>query len=71
VRRPQQPHGRLARTQRIVWERVDRAWVWKRTEIQPAAAAGKIIVDFRDIAVNTDLSDRLFTVETLKSGKVP
>ncbi|MEO6666330.1 MAG: outer membrane lipoprotein-sorting protein [Nitrospiria bacterium] len=62
---------RLARTQRIVWERVDQAWVWTRTEIQPANASGKIIVDFRDIAVNTDLSDRVFTVETLKSGKVP
>jgi hypothetical protein len=63
--------GRLARTQRIVWEHIDRAWVWKRTEIQPAAASGKTIVDFRDVVVNTDLSDRLFTVETLKSGKIP
>ena len=63
--------GRLARTQRIAWERVDRAWVWKRTEVQPAAAPGKTIVELRDIAVNTGLADRLFTVETLKSGKVP
>ena len=63
--------GRLARTQRIAWEHIDRAWVWKRTEIQPAAASGKTIVELRDIAVNTDLSDRLFTVETLKSGRLP
>lgn len=63
--------GRLARTQRIVWEQIDQAWVWKRTEIQPAAASGKTIVELRDIVVNTDLADRLFTVETLRSGKVP
>ena len=36
-----------------------------------SVASGKIIVDFRNITVNTDISDRLFTVETLKSGKVP
>lgn len=63
--------GRLARTQRIVWDRIGGAWVWKRTEIHPADGSGKTIVEFRDIALNTDLADRLFTVETLKSGRVP
>jgi len=63
--------GRLARTQRIVWERIGGAWVWKHTEIQPADGSGKTIVDLRDIALNTDLADRLFTVETLKSGRIP
>ncbi|MBI3606925.1 MAG: outer membrane lipoprotein-sorting protein [Nitrospirae bacterium] len=63
--------GRLARTQRIVWERIGHAWGWKRTEIQPADSPGKTIVELRDITVNTDLADRLFTVETLKSGRIP
>jgi len=63
--------GRLARTQRITWERVGGAWVWTRTEIQPADGSGKTIVDLRDIVLNKDLADRMFTVETLKSGRVP
>jgi len=45
--------------------------VWKRTEIQPADPAGKTIVELSDIRVNTGLTDRLFTVETLKSGRIP
>lgn len=63
--------GRLVRSQRIAWERIDRAWVWKRTEIQPAGAPDRTIVELDDIAVNTDLQDRLFTVETLKTGRFP
>jgi hypothetical protein len=63
--------GRLARTQRITWDRIDGAWVWKHTEIVPADGAGKTVVDLRDIALNTGLAGRLFTVETLKSGRVP
>ncbi len=63
--------GRLARTQRIEWERVGQARVWKRTEIQPADSSGKTIVELSNITVNTDLADRLFTVETLKSGRLP
>lgn len=63
--------GRLARTQRITWERIEPGWVWKRTEIQPADTAGKTIVELSDITVNTGLADRLFTVETLKSGRFP
>ncbi|MFZ5863476.1 MAG: outer membrane lipoprotein-sorting protein [Nitrospirota bacterium] len=63
--------GRLARTQRIVWERLGDAWVWKRTEIQPADGSGKTIVELRDIALNTSPADRVFTVETLKSGRIP
>jgi outer membrane lipoprotein-sorting protein len=45
--------------------------VWKRTEIQPATSAGKTIVEISDVSVNTGLADRLFTVETLKLGRVP
>lgn len=61
--------GRLARTQRITWERIEQGWVWKRTEIQPATSAGKTIVEISDVSVNTGLADRLFTVETLKLGR--
>jgi hypothetical protein len=63
--------GRLVRTQRITWERLEQGRVWKRTEIQPAGSPGKTIVELSDIAVNTGLADRLFTVENLKSGRVP
>ncbi|MEW6683347.1 MAG: outer membrane lipoprotein-sorting protein [Nitrospirota bacterium] len=63
--------GRLARTQRIDWARLGQAWVWTRTEIQQADSPAKTIVELRDIAVNTNLADRLFTVETLKSGRTP
>ncbi|MEW6682046.1 MAG: outer membrane lipoprotein-sorting protein [Nitrospirota bacterium] len=63
--------GRLIRTQRITWEHLDQGWVWKRTEIQPAGSSGKTIVELSDIAVNTGLADRLFTVENLKSGRLP
>ncbi len=63
--------GRLARTQRIAWERIEQGWVWKRTEIQPATSAGKTVVEISDVVVNTGLADRLFTVETLKSGRTP
>lgn len=63
--------GRLARTQRIAWERLDKGWVWKRTEIQPANSMGKTIVEISNVAVNTGLADRLFTVETLKLGRLP
>jgi hypothetical protein len=63
--------GRLARTQRITWTRIGGARVWTRTEIQPADSPDKTVVELRDIVVNTDLADRLFTVETLKSGRVP
>jgi hypothetical protein len=63
--------GRLMRTQRITWVRIDGAWVWTRTDIQPADSPDKTIVHFRDIVLNTDLADRLFTAETLKSGRVP
>lgn len=63
--------GRLVRTQRITWEHIDQGWVWKRTEIQPAGSSGKTIVELNDITVNTGLADRLFTVENLKSGRLP
>lgn len=63
--------GRLARTQTILWARIGEAWVWKHTEIHQADGSGKTIVDLHDIVLNTDLADRLFTVETLKSGRVP
>ncbi len=63
--------GRLARTQRIDWERLEQGLVWKRTEIQPADSTGKTIVEMSNITVNTGLADRLFTVETLKSGRLP
>jgi outer membrane lipoprotein-sorting protein len=63
--------GRLVRTQRITWERLEKGRVWKRTEIQPAGSPGKTIVELSDISVNTGLADRLFTVENLKSGRLP
>ena len=63
--------GRLVRTQRIGWERLEQGLVWKRTEIQPADNPGRTIVELSDIAVNTGLPDRLFTVENLKSGRFP
>jgi outer membrane lipoprotein-sorting protein len=62
---------RLVRTQRIGWKRIEQGWVWKWTEIQPAHSPGKTIVEISDVVVNTGLADRLFTVETLKLGRLP
>jgi outer membrane lipoprotein-sorting protein len=63
--------GRLARTQRIKWVRIDGAWVWTRTEIQPADSPDKTIIEFRDIVLNSGLAERIFTAEALKSGRIP
>jgi hypothetical protein len=63
--------GRTEQTQSMEWQQVDRAWVWKRVEIRVTDPPGHTIVELRDAAVNTGLSDRLFTVHTLKSGTIP
>lgn len=63
--------GRLARTQRITWERLEQGLVWKRSEIQPTDGKGKTIIELSNITVNTGMADRLFAVETLKSGRLP
>jgi outer membrane lipoprotein-sorting protein len=63
--------GRLARTQRITWQRLEQGLVWKRSEIQPTDGTSKTIVELTNITANTGLADRLFAVETLKSGRLP
>jgi len=62
--------GRLEKTQRIFWQQVDRAWVWKRSEIV-SASSGTTVVELHDVEVNSRLPDRLFTLDTLKSGRIP
>ncbi|MBI3606790.1 MAG: outer membrane lipoprotein-sorting protein [Nitrospirae bacterium] len=63
--------GMLEKTQRVEWEQIRDAWVWKRTEIQKAHSLEKTIVELNDVAVNPELDDRLFTMQTLQSGHIP
>lgn len=63
--------GRVHHTQTIRWQRIGRAWVWHHVEVRATDPPGRTIVDLRNVKVNTGLSDRMFTVNTLKSGTVP
>jgi outer membrane lipoprotein-sorting protein len=62
--------GRLDRTQFIEWQRVGRAWVWKRVEVRATDPPVRTVVELSRVSVNTGLSDRLFTVNSLKSGTI-
>jgi outer membrane lipoprotein-sorting protein len=63
--------GGIDLTQTIEWQQVGRGWVWKRVEVRGVNPPGHTIVELRHVTVNTGLSDRLFTVNTLKSGTLP
>jgi outer membrane lipoprotein-sorting protein len=63
--------GRVEQTQSIEWQRVGRAWVWKRAEVRATDPPGHTVVDLRNVTVNTGVSDRVFTVNTMKSGRIP
>ncbi len=63
--------GAVEQTQTMEWQRVGPGWVWKRVEVRATDPPGRTIVELRQVAVNTGLSDRLFTVNTLKSGTLP
>jgi outer membrane lipoprotein-sorting protein len=63
--------GRVDLTQTIEWQQVGRAWVWKRVEIRATDPPGHTVVELRNVTVNTGLSDRVFTVNTMKSGRIP
>ena len=62
--------GRLDQTQSIEWQRVGRAWVWKRVEVRATDPPVRTVVELSRVSVNTGLSDRLFTVNSLKSGTI-
>jgi outer membrane lipoprotein-sorting protein len=63
--------GRVEQTQSIEWQQVGRAWVWKRVEVRATDPKGHTVVELRNVTVNTGLSDRVFTVNTMKSGRIP
>jgi outer membrane lipoprotein-sorting protein len=63
--------GRLNKAQRIEWRRVNDAWVWTRTEIQKAHSRERTVIELNEVAVNPGLDDRVFTIDTLKSGRLP
>jgi hypothetical protein len=63
--------GGVAQTQTIEWQRVGSAWVWKRVDVRAADSPAHTVAHLRNVKVNTGLSDRLFTVNTLKSGAFP
>ncbi len=63
--------GMLEKTQRVEWQQVRDIWVWKRTEIQKAHSLERTVVELQEIAVNPELGDRLFTMQTLQSGRIP
>lgn len=63
--------GRVDVTQLIEWQRVGRAWVWKRVEVRAADPPGQTVVELRNVTVNTGLNDRVFTVNTMKAGRIP
>lgn len=63
--------GGVDLTQTIEWQQVGRGWVWKRAEVRGTNPPGHTVVELRNVTVNTGLSDRLFTVNTLKSGALP
>ncbi len=43
----------------------------ERVDIRAANSTAHTVVHLRNVKVNTGLSDRLFTVNTLKSGVFP
>jgi outer membrane lipoprotein-sorting protein len=63
--------GHAGLTQAIEWQQVGGAWVWKRVEVRAANPPVHTVVNVRNVKVNTGLSDRLFTVNTLKAGTLP
>jgi outer membrane lipoprotein-sorting protein len=63
--------GRVDQTQSIEWQQVGRAWVWKRVEVRATDPPGHTVVELRNVTVNTGLSDRVFTVNTMKAGRIP
>lgn len=63
--------GGVDLTQTIEWQQVGGGWVWKRVEVRATDPPGHTVVELRNVTVNTGLSDRLFTVNTLKSGTLP
>jgi outer membrane lipoprotein-sorting protein len=63
--------GGVGTTQTIEWQQVGGAWVWKRVEVRTFNPPAHTVLNLRNVKVNTGLSDRLFTVNTLKSGVLP
>jgi hypothetical protein len=63
--------GRVELTQSIEWQQVGGAWVWKLVDVRATDPPGHTVVDLRNVTVNTGLSDRVFTVNTMKSGRIP
>lgn len=63
--------GRVERTQTIEWQQIGRAWIWKRVEVRTANPPRRTVVELRNASVNTGLSERSFSVNTLKSGALP
>ncbi len=63
--------GGIGLTQIIEWQQAGGAWVWKRVEVGSANPRAHTLVTLRNVKVNTGLNDRLFTVNTLKSGVLP
>jgi hypothetical protein len=60
--------GLLIKRVGIAWQKLGKAWLWKKAIVQDVKAARTISYEVTDVKVNVGLSDHLFNERTLRMG---
>jgi len=60
--------GILLKEQRLNWQKVDGAWMWRRVEVENVQERHKSTFEMSNVEVNAGLTDRHFSKRTMKSG---
>ncbi|SRR5579884_810703 len=58
--------GTLLKTQWIDWQQVDKAYVWKASQVVNAESSRKTFVEVSDVKINVGLQDDQFSERTLR-----
>lgn len=59
-------NGTLLKTQWIDWQQVDKAYIWKASQVVNAESSRKTFVEVNDVKVNVGLQDDQFSERALK-----
>ena len=62
------PKGELLKEQFVKWQKVGKAWVWDRVLVRSRRTLTASVFQISEVAVNTGLSDDVFTARTLYQG---
>lgn len=60
--------GNILKKQKLTWQKVSEAWVWKRVLVENVQTNHKSIFTIKDVRVNVGVPERVFTERALESG---